>query len=115
MSMLEKLFIGILNMSLTAGIIIPFVMALRLLLRRAPKIFSYVLWAVVLFRLICPFSFSAAFSLLGVLDAPKTAGGQIAYISVNEGEMTLPAADTPPIAAAVQGTADLQGGDARRK
>ncbi len=110
MSMLEKLFIGILNMSLTAGIIIPFVMALRLLLRRAPKIFSYVLWAVVLFRLICPFSFSAAFSLLGVLDAPKTAGGQIAYISVNEGEMTLPAADTPPIAAAVQGTADLQGG-----
>lgn len=110
MSMLEKLFIGVLNMSLTAGIIIPFVMVLRLLLRRAPKIFSYALWAVVLFRLICPFSFSAAFSLLGVLEAPKTAGGQISYISVNEGEMTLPAAVTPPTAAAVQGTADLQGG-----
>lgn len=104
--MLEKVFVGILNMSLTAGIMIPFVMVLRLLLRRAPKIFSYVLWAVVLFRLICPFSFSAAFSLLGVLDAPKTAGGQISYISVNEG--TVPGTDAPPAAAAVQGTADLQ-------
>lgn len=106
--MLEKLFIGILNMSLTAGIIIPFVMVLRLLLRRAPKIFSYVLWAVVLFRLVCPFSFSAAFSLLGALDAPKTAEGQISYISVNVGEMTAPGADTPPAATAVQGTTDMQ-------
>lgn len=102
--MLEKVFIGILNMSLTAGILIPFVMALRLLLRRAPKIFSYVLWAVVLFRLICPFSFSAAFSLLGALDAPRAERGQVSYISVEAGESMLPAADVT-LPAAPQGTA----------
>lgn len=107
--MLEKVFAGILNMSLTAGIIIPFVVVLRLLLRRAPKIFSYVLWAVVLFRLLCPFSFSAAFSLLGALDVPKAAGGQISYISANVGEVAAPKADTPPAAAVAPGTAGGQG------
>ena len=101
--MLEKCFVGILNMSLTACIIIPVVIALRFLLRKAPKIFSYILWAVVLFRLICPVSFSAAFSLLGALDAPKTERGQISYISVSTAEMPaavvnqpIPAADTMP-------------------
>ena len=35
-------------------IVILFVLLARLLLRRAPKVFSYALWAVVLFRLLCP-------------------------------------------------------------
>ena len=49
----------ILNMSIAAGIIIIIVMLVRLLLKRAPKIFSYALWGIVLFRLLCPFSFSS--------------------------------------------------------
>lgn len=60
----------VLNMSLTAGIIIAFVLLARLPLKKAPKVFSYALWSVVLFRLLCPVSVSAGFSLLGVLDAP---------------------------------------------
>ena len=65
----------ILNMSLTASIVIVFVLLARLLLKKAPKVFSYALWAVVLFRLLCPVSISSDFSLLGVLDrtaAPAT-------------------------------------------
>lgn len=65
-----ELFPGILNMSLAASVIIGAVLLARLLLKRAPKGFSYVLWWVVLFRLLCPISISAGISLLGVTQAP---------------------------------------------
>lgn len=60
------------NMSVTASVAILFVLLARLLLKKAPKIFSYALWAVVLFRLLCPVSITTGFSLLGLLDAPVT-------------------------------------------
>ena len=66
----QTLFPTLLNMSLTAGIVILCVMAARLALKRAPKVFSYALWAVVLFRLLCPVSLPSGVSLLGALDAP---------------------------------------------
>ena len=81
--MLGKFFLQILNMSLTAGVMILAVVLIRLLLRRAPKIFSYCLWAVVLFRLICPVSFSSPVSLLGTLGAKTSQQGSITYISEN--------------------------------
>lgn len=59
----------LLEMSLTASAVILVVLAARLLLRKAPRVYSYALWAVVAFRLICPISFSSQFSLLGLLDA----------------------------------------------
>ena len=63
---MDKLFLQILNMNITAGYVILFVIAARLLLKKAPKIFSYALWSVVLFRLICPFSFESMFSLMPI-------------------------------------------------
>lgn len=51
-------------MSITASFVIVFVLLARLVLKKAPKIFSYCLWAVVLFRLICPFSFESVLSIL---------------------------------------------------
>lgn len=66
----QTLFPTLLNMSLTAGIVILCVIAARLALKRAPKVFSYALWAVVLFRLLCPVSLPSGISLLGALDAP---------------------------------------------
>lgn len=63
---LSQIFIKIMNMSFTAGYCIIAVIVLRLLLRKQAKIFSYLLWSVVLFRLICPFSISSAYSLLRV-------------------------------------------------
>ncbi|MEG0597372.1 MAG: M56 family metallopeptidase, partial [Oscillospiraceae bacterium] len=62
--MLETVFLQVLNMSVTGGMVILFVLIARLLLKKAPKIFSYALWSVVLFRLCCPFSFESAMSLL---------------------------------------------------
>lgn len=62
------MFAAVYNMSLTASVIIVLVLFVRLLLRRAPRAFSYGLWAVVLFRLLCPVSLSAEFSVLELVD-----------------------------------------------
>ena len=43
---------------------VPVVLLARLCLKRAPKIYSYLLWSVVLFRLLCPVSFSSDVSVL---------------------------------------------------
>ena len=67
---MHRLFPTICNMSLTASVVIVAVLLVRLLLRRAPKVFSYALWAVVLFRLICPVSVTSAVSLMGAVGAP---------------------------------------------
>lgn len=63
---MSRIFLTVLNMSLTAGYCIAAVILLRFFLKRQPKIFSYLLWSVVLFRLLCPFSISSSYSLLRV-------------------------------------------------
>lgn len=67
----------VLRMSFTGSIVILAVLFARALLRRAPKIFSYLLWGVVLLRLLCPVSFSAQLSLLQFVDIPVE--GQMGY------------------------------------
>lgn len=61
---MDALFLKILDMSKIASIVILFVLAARLFLKKAPKIYSYLLWAAVLFRLLCPVSFEAPLSVL---------------------------------------------------
>ena len=61
---METVFSQVLNMSLTGSAVILVVILARLLLKRFPKIFSYALWAVVLFRLLCPVSLSGSLSML---------------------------------------------------
>lgn len=73
----------ILNMSLTASIVIVLVLLARLPLKKAPKIFSYALWAVVLFRLVCPVSFSSHLSLMGLFPAPVSMESGSTYSSMN--------------------------------
>lgn len=62
--MLDKLFVSVLNMSLIGSYAIVFVLIARLLLKKVPKIFSYALWSIVLFRLLCPFSLESVLSLI---------------------------------------------------
>ncbi|MDE7430025.1 MAG: M56 family metallopeptidase [Lachnospiraceae bacterium] len=61
---MTEIFIRIVNVSLTATYCIVAVLPIRFLLRKQPKIYSYLLWSVVLFRLLCPFSLAGADSLL---------------------------------------------------
>jgi bla regulator protein BlaR1 len=60
------LFITVLNMSLTASYVALVVIIIRMLLGKSPKIFSYVIWAVVWFRLVCPVSFESPLSLVPI-------------------------------------------------
>lgn len=72
--MLQELFMDIVTMSLTAVSIIVVVLLARMVLKFAPKVISYALWSVVLFRLLCPFSFEMNFSLV---PAQLASGGVI--------------------------------------
>lgn len=63
---MNELFLRVLSMSVTASYVILFVLAARLLLKKAPKGYSYALWSVAMFRLCCPFSFESVWSLLPV-------------------------------------------------
>ena len=65
---MSNLFSQVLNMSMTGSVVILLVMLARLILKRAPKIFSYALWSVVLFRLLCPVAFTAPVSVLNALE-----------------------------------------------
>ena len=51
-------------MSISASWIVLAVLLLRLLLKKAPKWIRVLLWGIVGFRLICPFSFESALSLI---------------------------------------------------
>lgn len=61
---MTKLFLELLNMSLTAGILIVVVALARHLLQKAPKNVYYVLWAMVAVRLVCPIVIESSFSLV---------------------------------------------------
>jgi len=61
---MESLFLDIVNISITAGWFILAVMLLRMILKKAPKWIFCALWALVAFRLICPFSIESALSLI---------------------------------------------------
>ena len=61
---MDAVFLKILNMSLTASWIVLAVLLLRLLLRKAPKWLSCLLWGVIGLRLIFPFSIESLFSLI---------------------------------------------------
>lgn len=61
---MAEIFQKALNMGIAAGWLILAVIALRLLLRRAPKRFRLLLWAVVGLRLALPWSIESALSLI---------------------------------------------------
>ncbi|MCL2566149.1 MAG: M56 family metallopeptidase [Defluviitaleaceae bacterium] len=65
-------------MSITASIVALAVIFVRVPLRKAPKIFSYALWGVVLFRLIFPFSIESVFSLMPAF--PNVISQEVAFI-----------------------------------
>ena len=60
---MEAVFLRIVNMSLSAAAVIAVVVLLRLALRGAPKKWRYLLWVAPAFRLACPVSFRAVFSI----------------------------------------------------
>ncbi len=61
---MADIFLKIVNMSISASWIVLAVLLLRLLLKRAPKWITVLLWGIVAIRLICPFSIESVLSLI---------------------------------------------------
>ena len=61
---MEKIFVSLLNMSITAGWIVLALVLLRPLIKKLPKWVGCTLWALVGIRLVLPFSFESVLSLI---------------------------------------------------
>lgn len=79
---MEKIVWAILGMSSEAAVVVCAVLLLRFLFRRLPRSYSYVLWFLVLFRLLCPAAVSSGLSLMPgsswqeeALDAGQVSNG----------------------------------------
>lgn len=88
---MTELFTAVLTMSLGAGIAALAVLALRAVLRGAgaPRLACYLLWAVVLFRMVCPVPMERAWAVLPDLSRPVERA-----VSAGQ-EAPAPAAPTP--------------------
>ncbi|MDE7185822.1 MAG: M56 family metallopeptidase [Lachnospiraceae bacterium] len=73
----SMIFSTVVTMSLTGGFVIVLVLLMRLLLARAPKIFSYLLWGAVLLRLLCPVSFTSGLSVFQMMDIVGIEHGRV--------------------------------------
>lgn len=70
---MEAVFLSLVNRSITAGWLVLAVLALRLLLRRAPKSILCAMWGLVGLRLLCPVSIASPLSLIpSVQTLPET-------------------------------------------
>ncbi|MGF7143264.1 beta-lactamase regulating signal transducer with metallopeptidase domain [Anaerotaenia torta] len=111
MSSRQELFTTVLNMSITASYVAAGIILVRILLKKAPKIFSYAIWAVLLFRLICPFSFSTSFSFLGLLNVKsQNSMGVLEYISHDIGAVQAPIKQNDINGSGINGS-DIGGSD----
>ena len=61
---MNELFLKIINMSISASWLVLAVLICRFVLKKAPKWINVLLWGIVAVRLICPFSFESALSLI---------------------------------------------------
>ena len=66
---MRDVFWEVLSRSITAGWLVLAVAALRLILKRAPRRVSVLLWGMVALRLLCPVSIESRFSLVPQVQA----------------------------------------------
>ena len=83
--LLENIFKNILDMSITASYVAIVVIIIRFVIKKMPKSFSFALWIVVLFRLVCPISFISKLSLFNLInrDGFRKIDGVSKNITVN--------------------------------
>lgn len=73
----------LLNVSLTASILVPVVIVLRFCLRKAPKRFLCILWSLVALRLLCPVNISSSFSAFNLVNEKTGPDGRVEYFRYN--------------------------------
>lgn len=73
-------FTSLLNRSLSASVLIAFLLLLRPLIKKAPKYHLCLLWALVAIRLLLPFGISSSLSVFNLLGVSAAANGQAEYL-----------------------------------
>lgn len=98
-NMILSLFQVFLNMSLTSCVVILAVLLLRLPLKKAPKLYSYLLWFVVLFRLLCPVTLESTLSVFGLFEKENIKTSVMAPVPYDIGYQTAPEVNLylPPV------------------
>ncbi len=71
---MTEFFVSVVNMSISAGWIVLAVLLLRVLLKKAPKWITVLLWGIVAVRLICPISLE---SIISLIPSPQTISPEI--------------------------------------
>lgn len=90
MAWIREVFLTILNMSVTAGITILVILAVRAVFRKAPRKYLYVLWLVAALRLVCPWAPESGMSLfnLSLIHPAESAGGTQVWYAPAEAEIS---------------------------
>lgn len=93
---MEKLFLQVLDLSIAASWVILAVMAARVLLRKAPKVYAYALWAAVGFRLVSSVSVSSLLSLFNLKPFQKAvrSTGELQFVPRDIGFAEVPQIST---------------------
>ena len=73
MKEIMNFFPELLRINMVASIVILVILVARLILKRAPKVFSYALWTIVLIRLLIPVSLSSQLSVVPDISAANSA------------------------------------------
>ena len=90
---IQRLFRAVLRMSFSAGVLVAAALALRLVLRKAPKWIRCLLWALVAVRLLCPVLPEGRLSLMPREKAYKSSEQRL-IAAVDEG-LPMPEWETP--------------------
>lgn len=101
---MEAVFIKVLNMSISAGWLILAVMLLRLLLKKAPKWISVVLWGLVGLRLVFPFSLQSVLSLIPSAEVISPSIGYAQHPEINSGVSIIDNAVNPTLGTSLAAT-----------
>lgn len=102
--MMEAVFIKVLNMSISACWLILAVILLRLLLKKAPKWISVVLWGLVGLRLVLPFSLQSVLSLIPSAEVISPSIGYAQHPEINSGVSVIDNAVNPTLGTSLAAT-----------
>lgn len=101
---MNTILYSVLNMSITGSLIIAALILLRIPMKKVPKKYSYILWAIPAVRLLCPVSFSSVISLFNIFR-PSVDSNRMEYIPPSASVIF----DASPAPAASVGEINIQG------
>ncbi len=106
--MMKELFAEILNISISAGILIVVCVLVRLIFKKMPKFVRCLMWLLVAVRLVIPFNIESPFSLQPAREYVTISSGKEGSVAANEFEETVALADRAADKETVTATGEIE-------